>query len=124
MGPLSYFWDSYAVIELLKGNAAFAGYSDDPIKITIFNLEEIYWFAVHEYDEAKANEIFDRLKGCVVELDDETLKEAIQLRKKVYKTRKISYADAIGYTYALRHHMRFLTGDNEFKGMQHVEFVQ
>ncbi len=39
---VTYFWDSYAIIELINGNPNYARYSNENIFITIFNLAEIY----------------------------------------------------------------------------------
>lgn len=120
---LRYFWDSYAVIELIKGNLRYVTYSDYAIKISVFNIVEIYWFALNEYGEEKANQIFDKLKDCVLKLNDEIIKEAVKFRKMVYKNKKISYADSIGYITALKNNRRFLTGDKDFKDLKNVEFV-
>jgi hypothetical protein len=120
---VKYFWDSYAVIELIKGNTNYSPYSDEPIKICIFNLVEIYWFSLHEFGEQKANEIFNTLKNCVLKLNDETLKEAVKFRKRVYANTKISYADAVGYICAKMHDLKFLTGDSAFEHLDNVEFV-
>ena len=39
---LKYFWDSYAVIEFIKGNPKFVKFMYEPVTITIFNLAEIF----------------------------------------------------------------------------------
>lgn len=120
---LKYFWDTYAIIEFIDGNPNFDRFADEPIIITILNLAEIFWIALREYNEKMAEEIYEKYKICVAEIDDETLKEAIKFRKKVYKNKKISYADAIGYIYAIKNNLIFLTGDKEFKDLDNVEFV-
>ncbi len=120
---VNYFWDSYAVIELLDGSRSYAKFINEIPVITIFNLAEIYWSAIHEYDEVSANEIFEKYKECVVEIDDETLKEAIKFRKQ-NKKKNLSYTDCIGYIYTVKNNMKFLTGDKEFEGMKDVEFVK
>ena len=58
-----------------------------------------------------------------MEIDDETLKEAMKFRKEL-KKRDVSYTDSIGYIYAKRHNMKFLTGDKEFENLENVEFVK
>ena len=123
---LKYFWDTYAVVEFIAGNPNFARFSQEPAIITIFNLAEVFWISLREYDEKQAVEIYNKYKQCVVEVevDDETFKEAIKFRKKVCKNKKISYADAIGYIYAFRNNLVFLTGDKEFKDLDNVEFLQ
>lgn len=119
-----FFWDSYAVAEFIAGNPKFARFSDEPVVLTIFNLAEVYWIALREYGEKIAEEIFEGYRVCVVDVDDETLREAVKFRKKVYGKKKISYADAVGYVYALRNGLLFLTGDKEFEGLSGVEFVR
>jgi predicted nucleic acid-binding protein len=48
----------------------------------------------------------------------------MKLRSKLKKNGcDISYADALGYYLALKSNVKFLTGDNWFKGLEGVEFV-
>ena len=117
-----YFFDSYAIIELLEGNFLYAIFKEEKVTITIFNLAEIYWHFLLK-DEDIAEEIYNKFRDSVVEINDETLKEAIKFRKE-HKKKDLSYADAIGYIYAKRHNMKFLTGDKEFKDLENVEFVK
>jgi len=119
----SYFFDSYAIIELLQGNPNYAKYIHEPVRITLFNLVEIYWFALREYGENIAEQIYQKYKSAVFEISDETIKKAVKFREK-YKKRNLSYADSLGYFYALDNNLIFLTGDKEFEDMEKVEFVK
>lgn len=123
MGIVKYFFDSYAVIEVTKGNPNYAKYIQEEVLITIFNLAEIYFSAITNLSDAAAEEIYDKYKNNLVEISDEILKEAMKFRKK-NKKRNLSYADCIGYIYSLRNSLRFLTGDKEFQGLENVEFVK
>ena len=58
-----------------------------------------------------------------MEVDDDTFKEAIRFRKE-HKKKDLSYTDCIGYIYAKRNNLKFLTGDKEFENMDNVEFVK
>ncbi|MBS3089040.1 PIN domain-containing protein [Candidatus Pacearchaeota archaeon] len=120
---ISYFFDSYAVIEILKENQNYSKYIEEETTITVFNLAEIYWYVQNNFDEKTSDIVFEQYKDSVVNIDDETLKEAVKFRKE-YKKKDLSYADCIGYVYALRNNMKFLTGDKEFEGMKNVEFVK
>lgn len=120
---VNFFFDSFAVVELIKGNSSYASYTKEPVLITLFNLAEIYWVALNDLGEEEADEIYIHYKQSVVEISDETLKDAIKFRKK-YKKKDLSYTDCIGYVYALKNNMKFLTGDKAFEGMQNVEFVR
>ncbi len=117
-----YFFDSYAIIELLNGNPKYIKFVNEPVTITLFNLAEIYWFSINEYDEDKANEIYDKYKSSVVEVDY-ILKEAIKFRKE-HKKNDLSYTDCIGYIYAKKNKLIFVTGDKEFENIDNVEFVK
>ena len=119
---ISYFWDSYAIIELENGNENYLKYSDYPVILTLFNLAEVYWVILNQLGEKEADKVYEGYRSAVVDIDDATLKEAIKFRKKVYKNKKISYVDAIGYTYALRNNLVFLTGDEAFEHLENVEF--
>ena len=120
---LNYFFDSYAIIEIIKENPRYEPYKSEQAALTIFNLSEIYWSALLEYDETKANVIFDTYKKAVVEVDDDTLKEAIKFRKE-HKKKDLSYTDCIGYIYAKHNNLKFLTGDSKFEHLPFVEFVK
>jgi len=118
-----FFFDSYAVVEMVKGNPDYSKYLAEVQIITIFNLAEIYWAALRDFGERKSNEVYSEIKPFVREVDDETLKEAIKFRNKE-KNKRVSYADCIGYIYALRNKLVFLTGDKQFKNMEGVHFVK
>lgn len=118
-----FFFDTYAMVELLDGNKNYEPYKKSEVTITLFNLSEIYYHSLLEYLPEEAEEIYSKYKESLVEVDDETLKEAMKFRKK-HKKQRISYTDSIGYIYAKRHNMKFLTGDKEFEGFDNVEFVK
>src|SRR3989338_340161 len=120
---LSYFFDSYAIIELIKGNPNYARFIKEEVTITIFNLVEIYYSALNDMNEESAEIIYEKYKNAVVKINDEILKEAMKFRKK-NKSRNLSYPDCIGYVYAIKNKVKFLTGDKEFKDLGNVEFVK
>ena len=53
---IGYFFDSYAIIELTKGNPRYAQFSDAVVTLTIFNIVEIVYSALQELGEEKARE--------------------------------------------------------------------
>jgi len=123
MGLTRYFWDSYAVIEVVKGNINYAPYRNEEIIITIFNLTEIYYSILRDFDKEKADEIYEKYYSSVIEVSEEIIKEAMEFKLE-NKGNRISYADAIGYIYAKRNNLVFLTGDKEFEDLENVEFVK
>ena len=122
-GIKKYFFDSYAIIEIISGNPFYAKFISEEVTLTQFNLAEIYYSAINNLDESKAEEIYKKYSLSVVKVNDDVLKQAMKFRKE-NKKRNLSYADAIGYIYALRNNLKFLTGDKEFKDLDNVEFVK
>lgn len=118
---LKYFFDSYAIIEIIKENSKFARFIEEEVSLSLFNLAEVYWSVLNDFGEERADEVYSKFRGNVVEIDDETLKEAIKFRKE-HKKQDLSYVDCIGYIYAKRNNLKFLTGDNKFKDLPFVEF--
>ncbi|MBS3077491.1 hypothetical protein J4233_04430 [Candidatus Pacearchaeota archaeon] len=123
MEEIEYVFDSYAIVEILKKNEKYNPYLEYDVYMTVYNLAEIYYSVLNEHGEEKANIVFDKYRDCVCEIEDDVLKEAMKFRKE-HKKQDISYADAIGHTYAKMHSMKFLTGDKEFELMENVEFVK
>lgn len=120
---LNFFFDSYAIIEIIKENPKYKIYVNEEVVISLFNLAEIYWSVLNDFGEQKAEEIYSKFRNNVEDIDDETLKEAIKFRKE-HKKKDLSYTDCIGYIYAKRNNLKFLTGDSKFEDLPFVEFVK
>ena len=69
-----FFFDSYAIVELIQANQNYELYKEEPVTITLFNLAEIYWYALLRLDARIAATIYERFRSCVMDVDDETLK--------------------------------------------------
>ncbi|MBS3082263.1 PIN domain-containing protein [Candidatus Pacearchaeota archaeon] len=120
---LKYFFDSYAIIEIVKENPKYKLYGNEEIVLTLFNLAEIYWSTLNDFGEERAEEVFSKFRNNVVEIDDDTLKEAIKFRKE-FKKHDLSYVDCFGYIYSKRNSLKFLTGDSKFEHLPFVEYVK
>jgi len=116
-----YFYDSYAIIEYLNKNQNYKKYFEQAKGITsVLNLMEVYYKLLKDFGEEKAEIVYETLLPIVVNLEDSIIKQAMKFKLK----HKISYADCIGYTIALRKGIKFLTGDEDFKRIKNVEFVK
>lgn len=118
-----YFFDSYALIELVKANPKYVSYLDSQVTITIFNLVEFTYSILQDYGESKAHELCLKFKDCVIDVDEGIILEALKFRKEHHR-RNLSYADCIGYICAKKLHLLFLTGDEQFRDLFNVEFVK
>jgi len=121
---LTYFFDTYAFYELIKGNPNYKKYEKEITLITTkLNLMELHYGLLRDEGEEIAEIYYDKFLKFCVEIDDNTIKEANTFRLKNYK-RKLSHVDCIGYILAKKFNAKFLTGDEQFKDFENVEFVK
>ena len=52
---MSYFFDSYAIIELILGNENYLKFKEELINTSTTNLMEIYYFLLRTYDKETAD---------------------------------------------------------------------
>lgn len=124
MGIETYFFDTYALHEIIEGNPNYKGFVNNVGMITTkLNLMEFYYGLLREYDRKTADEYYDILVEYVIKIDDETIKQAMVF-KLLNKNKKLSYVDCIGYILAKKRGIKFLTGDKEFESVENVEFVK
>ena len=81
-----------------------------------------FYFQVHQPFRLKKYSLFD-IGNNTNYFDDETLKQASEFRFANYK-RDLSYIDCVGYILAKKRGVKFLTGDEQFKAFENVEFVK
>ena len=116
-----FFFDTYAFFEVINGNPNYKKYTDCKIITTIFNIAELNYNLKKNKDEKSADYYADRYSVFIVEVTIEDVKNAMDLKAS---HRNLSIPDSIGYTLAKRFDFKFLTGDNDFKDMENVEFVK
>jgi predicted nucleic acid-binding protein len=116
------FFDTYALIEIAKGNPRYKRYLDvERILLTKLNLIELYYAILRDFGEIEAKKHYFFYLPFAEEITDETVFEAVRFR---LEHKKLSYADCIGYVTAKRKGVKFLTGDVAFRGLENVEFVR
>lgn len=120
---VKYFLDTYALIELIKGNPKFVSYIDKDTVTSLFNLYEFYVYLLKNESEDVAKEYYYEFKRMCVEITDKHIFLSGKFKLANIKT-NISYVDSLGYVFAKEEGMKFVTGDKEFKNMENVEFIQ
>ena len=120
---MSYFFDSYAIIEVINRNPRYEQFAHEKIITTVLNLGEVYFYFLKMHNKATADYWMRMLRCEVLEIPLDVALEAAAVRFE-HRTRAFSYPDCIGYTTALRRGLQFLTGDRAFKDMPNVAFAK
>ena len=113
--------DTYALVEIDKGNPRFASYADGDFVITGETLAEFYWVLMRDASQSVADHWYEKLLPYAVSVAPDLLVEAMRFRRK-HKKRRISFFDAVGYVFARARNILFVTGDKEFEKLPHVDF--
>ena len=119
---VNYYFDTYAIVEMLKNNPSYKKYFEFPFFTSVFNKVEIYWWALINHEQ-ELSELIVSSFPPTLDVPNAVIRDAMLFRKK-YSRRNISYADAVGYMLAIKHGLLFLTGDQAFEGLPGVEFVR
>lgn len=123
MEEVRYFFDSYALIEIFKGNLNYDKYADATTITTYFNLYEAYYSLKNKDISEGTEDFFNNVKTFCINLKFDWIKEATDFKIK-HKKENMSYVDCLGYIISKEMNIKFLTGDKEFKDLDNVEFVK
>ena len=118
-----FFFDTYALFELINGNPEYKPYGHQIVILTTrFNLLELHYGLLRRRGKDLADNWFNAFIKYAIDIPDEIFKTASQFRY-VHKKRNLSYIDCIGYVLAEARGVPFLTGDMQFADLPNVEFV-
>lgn len=113
--------DTYALIEIAKGNPKFSEYLNSSFLICDLTLAEFYGVLLREEGEKVADYWLRKLEHYAGETNLEIFIESIKFRQE-HKKSNISFFDAAGYIFSIKNRCIFVTGDKEFENFENVEF--
>jgi len=120
----NYFFDSYAIIKLIDNDKNYLPYKDKSIVTTSLNLMEVYYYFLRKFNKRTAEYWISKLNVELINnIPIDIATQAAEFRLSNKKER-LSYIDCLGYIFAKKWKMKFLTGDREFEGKENVEFVK
>lgn len=94
---LTFFFDSYALIEIYEKNSNYEKYSKAKAVTTYFQAYEVYHILIRNgYTKEKISDFFEFLQTFCIELKFDWIPKSVEFRRK-YKKRELSYSDCIGY---------------------------
>src|SRR3989338_4421545 len=104
----TYFFDTYAIIEIIGGNMKYKPYTLAGIVVTKLNLFELLYAITRLYNKEVATEYLNKYKQFAMDFDENDIESAVEVKNS---NKKLSMTDCIGYVVALRNNIKFLTGD-------------
>jgi hypothetical protein len=119
----AFFFDTYALLELFRGNEKYLCYTNAQMAITQLNLFELYYAVLRETGIEDAQVALAKYAPFAVSFDESVIEHAAKL-KFVHRKEKLSMTDCIGYIIAKSAGIPFLTGDAQFEHKSNVEFVK
>jgi predicted nucleic acid-binding protein len=115
--------DTYALIEVHNGSAAYASILQEEIAITELTLAEFYGVLYRKLGEKTAEHWIAKLSPYCAHVDLRLLFKAAKY-KEDHKKENLSYVDCVGYIYARSNGLRFVTGDKEFQSKVGVLYLK
>ena len=95
--------------------------------VSEITLVELFHHIYHNEGERTAELIYSSVIHHlnIAKLDQDIIKNAGIFRSEMLKKkRSLSYADCLNYSIAKKQKVKLLTGDEDFKGLENVEFVK
>ena len=122
---MAFFFDTYALIEIINGNEKYLKYKNEIIYTSLLNVAELWQALLRDFNEAIAKEIYSKMNLAILEIDEKLIINAVSFRFHSKKNkRNFSLPDTVGYLSARKYGIKFLTGDKEFRDFENVEFVK
>lgn len=121
-----YFLDSYAIIEMFRGNPAFERFRRIEAATTLFQIAEAYYKLLELRLPKEARRMHATFDPLAVPVRGEVLHQAMEFRlhERTPRGERYSYADSIGYTVAQWLGVPFVTGDDGFRERAGVEWAK
>ena len=123
MNIKTFFCDTYALIEIIKGNRNYSGYTNFILITSELNLMELYYSLLRDFGKSAADQYFKEWEASSVRIPTSFIEAAMEF-KYTHNKEKLSYVDCMGYIYAKIHNLPFLTGDSKFQNKEGVEFIK
>ena len=114
--------DTYALVEIRRGNPKFLELMSKEFVITDLSMAEFYSILYRQNEESAAIEWNHKLHAYCRAVSKEILIKSLKYRIN-NKKENLSIFDCVGYMFALENNLKFVTGDWAFKNKEGVLFI-
>ncbi|MGB9718952.1 MAG: PIN domain-containing protein [Thermoproteota archaeon] len=119
----AFVFDTYAIIEIIRGNANYKKYVGSRMVITKLTLFELVYYLLKNFKKPLVKRYLAAYGRFVQEFGEPIILESAVMKLKL-KDRNLSMTDCINYVLAKFLDVKLLTGDEKFKDLENVEFVK
>src|SRR3989338_2505907 len=112
-------FDTYALMDIHNGKASVIELLNENAFITELTLTEFFGVLYRKHGEKTALYWYKRLSHLTVCVDVQILFNAMKFKIDNHQ-KEFSFFDCVGYIYARENGLKFVTGDEEFKGVEGV----
>lgn len=117
-----YFFDSYAIIEIIRGSPNYRRFANSVIVTTKLNLFEVFYILNRDIGPKIAESILEKYYKFAIDYGIGIIQASAMMR--LNNKPHFSMADCVGYKLAEYLGIKFLTGDDHFQGFPNIEFVK
>ncbi|MEK6953952.1 MAG: PIN domain-containing protein [Candidatus Micrarchaeota archaeon] len=125
---MKYYFDTYALLELVFGSSSYMPYYGKEFEVVTcdLNVAEAYFVLLRNGNIDIAEKLQDMMMEDALIPSKTALIEACRQKFSLRKLTKkdVSFVDALGYHLAKSMGLKFLTGDDAFRGLKNVKFVK
>ena len=83
---MTYFFDTYALIEIINGNKNYNWYKEEIIYTSILNVAELWQALLKNFDEEIVRRLYSKLKLQLIEIEEQLILGLEQARDTVMPT--------------------------------------
>ena len=83
-----FFFDTYAIMEIISGNENYKKYMESDFITTKLNLMELYYQFIRENEIKRAEYYYQKYLPNCIEISDKIIKEAMKFNFKINKKKK------------------------------------
>ena len=120
---MKYFFDTYALVEIIKENPNYGRFKGEDITTSILNIGELYYSLLKNFGGEKAELGRKKFEQTAFGIDLNDVISGIKFRY-ANMGKNLSYVDCISYSLARERKLIFVTGDKDFENIENVEFVK
>src|SRR3989344_2712593 len=102
-----YFFDTYALFEIINGNKNYDKFKEFTFIIGILNVAEFYYGLLKDKGEKEADRIYSDFDFDILDISEDLIIDAVKFRYE-YRKKNISLVDAVGYLLSKKHGLNFL----------------